>query len=127
MKITALYAGLLAPLYLWLCVRVIQARGAAKVAVGDGGDALLVRRMRVQANFAEYVPFILVLIGLAESLATPAWLLHALGAVLLVGRLAHGIGMSQPNEVFALRSIGMASTFSALIVGAGVCLVRALG
>lgn len=127
MKITALYAALLAPLYLWLCVRVIQARRMAKVTVGDGGDALLVRRMRVQANFADYVPFILVLIGLAESLATPAWLLHMLGAVLLAGRLAHGIGMSQPDETLALRRIGMASTFSVLTVAAGTCLIRALG
>lgn len=127
MKITALYAALLAPLFLWLCVRVIGARRAAQVAVGDGGDALLVRRMRVQANFAEYVPFILLLIGLAESLGTPAWLLHTLGGVLLVGRLSHAIGMSQMNETFALRSFGMASTFTVLLVAAGTCLVRALG
>ena len=41
MPITALYAGLLAPLFLLLSVRVIRQRRGVKVAVGDGdrGDA----------------------------------------------------------------------------------------
>ena len=68
MPITALYAGLLAPLFLLLSVRVIRQRRGAKVAVrGDGGDAMLLRRMRVHANFAEYVPLALLLMALAEN------------------------------------------------------------
>jgi uncharacterized membrane protein YecN with MAPEG domain len=122
MRITALYAGLLAPLFVWLCVRVIGARRASKVAVGDGGNPDLVRRMRVQANFAEYVPFALLLIALAESQGSPAWLLHGLGAVLLAARLAHGVGMSQPQENFALRGAGMAGTFTVLLGAAAACL-----
>jgi uncharacterized membrane protein YecN with MAPEG domain len=68
MPITALFAGLLAPLYIVLALRVIGLRRSAGVALGDGGDPWLTRRMRVHANFAEYAPFTLLLMGLAESL-----------------------------------------------------------
>jgi uncharacterized protein len=98
MPITALYAGLLAPLFIFLAVRVVSARRGARVAVGDGGDATLLRRMRVHANCAENVPFALILMALAESLSTAAWLLHILGISLLLGRCAHAFGMSQTPD-----------------------------
>jgi uncharacterized protein len=126
MQITALYAGLLAPLFVLLSVRVIAVRRTARVAVGDGDDALLRRRMRVQANFAEYVPFALVLMALAEALGTTAWLMHLLGATLLAGRLAHAWGMSQPREVFGFRVAGMFMTFGTILAAAAICVVLAL-
>jgi uncharacterized membrane protein YecN with MAPEG domain len=61
MRVTALYAAPLALLFLVLSVRVIQRRRSGQVALGDGGDHLLLRCMRVQANFAEYVPIALIL------------------------------------------------------------------
>jgi uncharacterized membrane protein YecN with MAPEG domain len=127
MTITALYAALLAPLYVLLAVRVIALRRSAQVAVGDGGQALLVRRMRVQANFAEYVPFALLLMLLAESQETPPPALHALGAVLVAARLSHAWGMSQPREDFRFRVAGMIGTFSVLLGGAALCLWAILG
>ena len=86
MPITALYAALLAPLFVLLAIRVIAARRSARVPVGDGGDAELRRRMRVHANFAEYVPFALLLMALAESLGITPWLIHVLGLALLGSR-----------------------------------------
>lgn len=126
MPITAFYAGLLAPLFIVLAVRVIGARRGARIAVGDGGDPDLLRRMRVQANFAEYVPIALVLMALAESLKSPAWLLHALGIALLAGRIVHAWGMSQASERFAFRVSGVAATLGVLVVAAAACLSGAL-
>ena len=83
MPVTALYAALLAPLFILLAVRVIRSRREAKVAVGDGGDKALLRRMRVHANFAEYVPLALILMALAESLAANRFALHATAIALL--------------------------------------------
>jgi uncharacterized membrane protein YecN with MAPEG domain len=123
MQITALYAGLLAPLFILLAVRVIGARRGARVAIGDGGDKALLRRMRVHANFAEYVPFALLLIGLAESLGVHRWLLHTLGATLIAARLVHAFGVSQPKENLNLRVAGMAGTFTVIAVAAITCLV----
>ena len=127
MPITALYAGLLAPIFVILSLRVIGMRRGAQVAVGDGGDKMLLRRMRVHANFAEYVPLALVLLVLAESLKTDPRILHILGICLLVGRVSHAYGMSQPKETFAFRVSGMALTFATLIGAGLVCLIGSLG
>ena len=127
MPITALYAGLLAPLFVVLALRVIGARRGAKVAIGDGGDAQLRRRMRVHANFAEYVPLALLLIGLAESLKVSPMLLHACGIVLLLGRLVHAFGVSQETEDLRLRVTGMMATFGVILAAAAACLFGALG
>ena len=126
MPITALYASLLVPLFLLLASRVIRARRGARVAVGDGGDAVLMRRMRVHANFAEYVPFALLLLALAESLGTNVLVLHGLGIVLLAGRIAHAFGMSQPAEMFAFRVAGVVTTLGMMGVAALACFYGAI-
>ena len=121
MPITALYASLLVPLYVLLAARIILMRFSARVSVGDGGDKDLLRRMRVHANFAEYVPFALLLMGLAESLALDARLLHGVGIVLALGRYAHAYGMSRRKDILPLRTGGMIATLSVLIVLAASC------
>ena len=125
MPITALYASLLVALFLLLASRVIRARRGTSVAVGDGSNAFLMRRMRVHANFAEYVPLALLLMALAESLETNIWLLHALGIALLSGRLVHAFGMSQAEEKFAFRVAGVIITFSTLGTAALACIYGA--
>jgi len=126
MKITALYAGLLALLFLVLSYRTIVYRRGRKVEIGDGGDRELLRRMRVHANFAEYVPFTVVLMGLAEALGLPGLGVHAIGLALLVGRLAHAWGLSQTPHILRLRVIGVAATTLAMLAGAVACLALAL-
>ena len=121
MEITALYAGLLAPLFILLSARVIGARRNAKVGVGDGGNAALLRRMRVHANFAEYVPFALLLMALAENLGVWTWLIHVMGSTLLAGRLSHAYGVSQQPEVFKFRVFGIAATLTVIGSAATLC------
>ncbi len=125
MPITAFYAALLTPIFVLLSVRVIAARRGGRVAVGDGGNPLLLRRMRVHANFAEYVPLALVLMALAESLHTPNWLIHALGLLLLAARASHAAGMSQMAERFQFRVTGVAATFGVLIAASVLCILGA--
>ena len=127
MRITALYAGLLALLFVGLSVQVIRRRVSNMVSLGDGGDAELSRRVRVHGNFAEYVPLALILIALSETLGAPALLLHALGLATLVGRASHAWGLSPANKMQAFRTVGMMLTFAALIIGAATCLVLAVG
>lgn len=127
MPITALYAALLAALFILLSVRVIGVRRGQRVEIGDGGDKELLRRMRVHANFAEYAPYALILIGLAESLRAPALWLHALGLTLLAGRTVHAYALSQTPHIMQLRVLGMALTFTVLGLGAATCLLLSLG
>lgn len=78
---------------LWLALRIGQVRTSQKVSVGDGGNEFVIRRMRAQANFVEYTPFVLVLIGALECSGYAATWLWVVGVVYMIGRLAHGLGM----------------------------------
>jgi uncharacterized protein len=121
LKITALYAALLALLFLVLSFRTLGYRRSQKVEIGDGGDKELLRRVRVHGNFAEYVPMGLLLIGFAESLGLWAAAVHALGLMLLAGRLSHAYGLSQTPHVLPLRVAGMVATFAAILAAAAAC------
>ncbi len=126
LPITALFAGLLAPLYVTLTLRVILARRSEKVGIGDGGKALLLRRMRAHANFAEYAPYVLLMLALAEGLASPRWLVVLCGALLLIGRHGHAYGISQSPEPMVYRQIGTGSTLTAMGVLAAMCVIGAV-
>ena len=125
MAVTALYAALLAGLLIFLSIRVIGRRREARVEIGSGDDTELLRRMRVHANFIEYAPFALLLMALAESLKAPSIWLHALGAMLLVGRVVHAYGLSQTPHILRLRVWGMRLTFAVIGLAAMTCFVLA--
>jgi len=122
LSITAFYAALLAVLFLFLSVRVIGWRRERRVEFGHGEDTELLRRMRVHANFAEYVPFTLLLMALAESMAPPHLLLHIAGLLLVAGRLLHAYGVSQSPAILRYRVYGMTLTLVALGLAALICL-----
>ena len=95
LSITPLYGGLIGLLLVSLSVRVILRRRSAHVSLGDGEDKNLLKRMRVQANCAEYAPIGLILLAMAELQGAPGWVVHLLGLMLLGGtadpRLRAGI------------------------------------
>lgn len=125
MTITPLYAGLLAIWFLALSYRVVQQRGHG-VSLGHGTDEVLLRRIRGHGNFAEYVPLLLLLIGMLELGGLQKWAIHALGATLLVARLLHGISLSFSESWKFGRFWGTLLTFVLLGVAGGLCIWRAL-
>lgn len=113
LPVTAIIAGLLA---LWLIVlqfKVVGFRKGKGVSLGDGGDEEGLRLTRAHANAAETVPIFLILLGLSEGLGTPAWVVAALGAVFLIGRVMHGVHFFKPRKGFQLRFWGMILTVGA--------------
>ena len=126
LSITPIYAALFALFFVALSLRVIRFRRSARISLGDGGDEELRRRTRVHANFAEYVPLTLVLMALAELQDQPGWSIHAIGALLAVGRLAHAYGVSQAPQMGKLRVLGMVTTIAAMVTGAVANLTAAL-
>jgi uncharacterized protein len=122
----SVYAALLALMFFGLSIRTILARGKFQVAVGDAGHPGMLRVMRVHANFAEYVPLCLFLIYLVEIQGSATWLIHALGAALLLGRALHAYGVSQSKEKLIFRQAGMVSTFTVMLVAAVRLLVAGL-
>jgi uncharacterized membrane protein YecN with MAPEG domain len=126
MAITAFYAALLGLLFVFLSFRVIGWRRLKGVELGHGEDSELLRRMRVHANFAEYVPFTLLLMAIAESMTAPRPLIHIAGLILIAGRLMHAYGLSQTPHILRLRVGGMILTFTALALSAIICLSLSL-
>ncbi len=126
MAITAFYAALLGLLFVYLSFRVIGWRRLKSVELGHGEDSELLRRMRVHANFAEYVPFTLLLMAIAESMTAPRPLIHVVGLILIAGRLMHAYGLSQTPHILRFRVGGMILTFTALALSAIICLSLSL-
>jgi uncharacterized membrane protein YecN with MAPEG domain len=126
LEVTPIYAGCLAILMIVLSFRVIARRRAAKVSVGDGGDNDLMKRIRVQANCAEYVPLGVLLLLVVELAGASAVLVHALGLALLAGRVMHAVGYGATPQIIPLRIIGMLLTFTMLGVSAGIAIFLAV-
>ena len=123
--VTPLYAGLLVLLFLVLSVRVITSRLSGKVAFGDGGDRALLRRIRGHANFVEYVPLALLLMAILEISRFSIYVLHALGILLLVGRVVHGYAFSFADHSGFSRRVGAGLTLVVLLIEAVLCLYQA--
>lgn len=116
MQIVPFYAALLALLFVGLSVRTLRMRRRLQIAIGDAANPTMLRAMRAHANFAEYVPLSLLLLFLVEATGAGSYMVHALGASTLVGRVLHAYGVSQVKENFAFRVAGMALTLTPLIV-----------
>lgn len=112
--ITALYAGLLGLLSTYLAFRTGSTRGRKGIVIGDGGDREMLLEMRRHANFVEYVPLALVLVMLLEMEGVRPGAIHALGAALVVGRVAHAAGLQADTMKSPLRAVG--ATFTALVI-----------
>lgn len=121
--ITPIFAGVLTLAYVYLTLQVISARRTNRIGLGDGGNADLLRRMRVHSNFVEYAPLGLLLMFMAELQNVPVWMLLLVGIVLLAGRMIHAFGLSGTSETPGLRTIGMALTITALIAAALINMV----
>ena len=125
MVVTPFYAGLLALWFAVLSLRVVQRRQGG-ITLGDGGDAGMLRVIRGHANFAEYVPLILLLMALLELGHTSRYLLHALGVVLLVARLLHGYALSFTQFFRFGRFVGAGLTLLVLFAAATLCLLQSM-
>ena len=125
MIVTPFYAGLLGLWVLVLSARVTVRRRSG-ISLGDGGDARMLRMIRGHGNFAEYTPFILLLMALLEFDRTSVYVLHALGIGLLVSRLLHGYALSFTERWRFGRFWGAALTFTLLAVSAVLCILKGL-
>lgn len=93
-SITTLYAALLGLLYIVLAYMVVRARDRNEISLGLGDKEQLLQPVRVHANLVEYAPIFLILLLLAELGGSPRWLLHLTGALFVIGRVLHAVGLS---------------------------------
>lgn len=114
-KITLLFTALHALLMLVLLARISRHRHGHRIGIGDGGDALLARKIRVHGNFVEHAPFALLLLALLEVSGLAAPWLWGFGGVLLLGRVLHAVGLSGSGGYSFGRFFGTAMTWLALL------------
>lgn len=114
MRTAALYVGLFGLLLIVLSLRVSLVRRDARIALGDGENEMLRRRIRAQGNFVEFVPIALLLLALAEHTGMGSLFIHIFGIILLASRIAHAYGISQLKEPFIFRMVGTTATLTVI-------------
>ena len=124
--ITPIYAALLSLIFVVLSIKTIIIRRKNKVAVGDGNNPQLQRAMRVHANFAEYTPIAIILVGFVESLKYNEIIVHILLSLFLLGRIIHAYGLSKIDEDFRFRVFGMVLTFNVITIASGLIIFNFL-
>ena len=118
--ITALYAGVLALLLVVLALRVVRLRWKFRVGLGDGGEKAMIRAIRIHGNATEHVPIALLLLLMAELNHAGPTLLHACGAVLVVARVLHAVGLGKSAGASWQRATGTVGTVGVIVVLAAV-------
>ena len=96
------------------------------MSIGHGNQPELERAIRAHANFAEYVPFTLLLLAMFETLSQSVIIVHLLGLAILAARLLHAYSINQLQEVIRHRVIAMLTTFAVMATASGGILVTVL-
>jgi uncharacterized membrane protein YecN with MAPEG domain len=123
--IVPIYAAILGLIFVSLSFQVANTRRITRITLGHGGNSQLERRVRVQGNFAEYVPMTLILLTFVEMHGWPHAVVHGLCLVLMAARLVHAYGVSQEPEDVRLRAISIVATFLVLAIASMMLLAGA--
>lgn len=116
--ITAFYAAVLALVFLVLTGAVIAGRLNKQIALGTNNDKDMTKRVRAHANFAEFVPFALLLLMMAEMQAAPLWAVHMAGIMLVFGRVFHARGINHAHSAHWHRRFGALLTYIVILAAA---------
>jgi len=124
--IVAIYAAVNALLLLGLSYNVGRHRARTDSLVpGAMGDDVLVRAIRAHGNASEYIPLAIVMLLILALLPAPVALLHGLGAVFTLGRIAQAFGMTREKHPNAIRFTGNLLTGLVYLAGAMACIYYA--
>lgn len=118
MIITSLFTAVLALIFFAHSLRVILARGTTKTNLGDGGNDVMFRRIRIHGNFAEYAPILIIILGLLEYAGANQSLLITYALIVVLGRLLHAYGLWSAETPGWARILGMQLTLWPLLLGA---------
>lgn len=113
-----LWSGLLILLLITLSGVTVSRRRTHMVSFGDGGHAPLASASRAFGNAAEYAPAGMIALVLLALMGAPSLMIHVIGATLLLGRIAHALGLLFQKGPSLGRMAGMILTYLALLVAA---------
>lgn len=114
--ITPLYAGFFGIMLVVLSWRVVRLRrkydSHPHHKMNESGHNDLTAAVRAQGNLIEYLPTALLLMWMLETMQFSPWLIHGLGALLIVARLLHVRGLTAPGGNGAGRKLGTRLTWA---------------
>jgi uncharacterized protein len=114
--VLSLYAAFNALIMLVLGILVVRARVKTRTEIGDGGNLTVMAAVRAHANNTEYVPVALLLMLILIPLRANAYVIHAVGATLTIGRLLHAFGLSRSVGTSVPRFLGMILTWLSYLI-----------
>lgn len=117
LPVTAFVAAICALMLLFTAIDTARQRLRLKLAFGDAGDAKLISAIRSHGNLAEHAPIVILLLGVLELSNAHHITLMAVGALFLLGRVAHIIGLytpSNPGKAPLGRQVGVLATWFTL-------------
>ena len=129
MPITLLFAAILTIFSLALSFKAGSFRGKTGLSVlfGEPANMELAENVRRHQNFLEYVPMLLIVMGAIELNGGSSTFLYVVGALLIVVRIAHAVGLKHDNMGHPGRLVGAGGTALLTLVTAGYGLWMAAG
>lgn len=120
LHITGLFAGIFGLLIIILAYKVVDFRRTKKVGIGDNGDKAGLLAIRAHANAVEYIPMLIILMGLYEANGGLSMVLYIIGGLAVFGRIIHAFGLSKSAGVSAGRFYGTLITWLLIVALAGL-------
>ena len=119
----ALYVGLNLLLTFLLALNVVRHRFK-----GDSVDQVkLEKAVRAHGNNTEYVPIILIGLGVMAMTGASAQTISILGGTLLVARIFHAYGIQQPKMPNIYGTVGNITTWLVMLCVATTLLLQGIG
>ena len=119
----ALYVGLNLLLTLVLAINVVRHRFK-----GESGDPVaLEKAVRAHGNNTEYVPIILVGLGVMAMMGASAQTISILGGTLFVARVFHAYGIQQAKVPNIFGMVGNIVTWLVMLCVATTLILQAMG
>ena len=119
----ALYVGLNLLLTLVLAINVVRHRFK-----GESGDPVaLEKAVRAHGNNTEYVPIILVGLGVMAMMGASAKTISILGGTLFVARVFHAYGIQQAKVPNIFGMVGNIVTWLVMLCVATTLLLQGIG
>lgn len=98
LPVSATVAAICAVMLLITAIDTVRHRMRLGSAFGDKGDAALVSASRAHGNLAEHAPIVILMLAFLELAQASHAGLVALGALFVMGRAAHIMGLYAPVD-----------------------------
>ena len=119
----ALYVGLNLLLTFLLALNVVRHR-----VKGDSADQVMLEKaVRAHCNNIEYVPIILIGLGVMAMMGASAQTISILGGTLFVARIFHAYGIQQTKMPTMFGMVGNIVTWLVMLLVATTLLLQGIG